>query len=306
MTNSDGTALDASLFTWDSVSQKLTTYTSDINLYSGSPFDLTVNVAYAGYSSAGSLDFQVTLDIDCSLTTFEALTISTMTYTLFEASETQILPDLMDTVSQLAGNQDGFSFCGARQYSISTTPASSYSNVLELDAVTKTLTLGLAGSTYGDENDYTIEITVALASDTLIKTTASFTASVLCPTNPSVVSFPASSSTTTIDLLVGASYTIATPSLSAVPTSCFTVSWQIFNSAGDDLAITMSSIFSFSGSDLTVTIDEADFASRSALFGTQTFTFVATYSNELNTPMTALPGQNFDINFTDSCRTATI
>lgn len=73
------------------------------------------------------------------------------------------MPAVTDTVSLIAGTLDGYTYCGDRVYSISTMPSTYYSDVLELDQVTNTLTLGLAGTTtFGHENTYSIEITMAL------------------------------------------------------------------------------------------------------------------------------------------------
>ena len=76
------------MFTWNNVAQTFQTHTTDINKYSNPSIDLTAHVAYDGYSDAGSLDFKVILDIDCSLTTFSTLTVSDMTFTLLGASDT--------------------------------------------------------------------------------------------------------------------------------------------------------------------------------------------------------------------------
>ena len=66
-----------------------------------STIQLTANVAYAGYSNAGSLDFDVIIGLSCTTTTLNALTVNAMTYTLFETSDTQDLTDPTDTVSVL-------------------------------------------------------------------------------------------------------------------------------------------------------------------------------------------------------------
>ena len=125
-------------------------------------------MAYSGYADAGSLDFDVNLDIDCSSSSFEALSISDMSYHLLESSVTQVLPDLTDTVSGLAGNQDGYTHCGDRVYSISST---GHANFLSLDAATKTLTLGLPATDYPDVNSYSIEVKVALANHSTVEIT---------------------------------------------------------------------------------------------------------------------------------------
>ena len=53
-----------------------------------STIQLTADVAYAGYANAGSLDFDVIIDISCISTTFNAFTVNAMTYTIFETSDT--------------------------------------------------------------------------------------------------------------------------------------------------------------------------------------------------------------------------
>lgn len=163
VTKRDGSALDGSIFTYNSGSQELSTYNTDINNYTGSsPIELTAHVAYNGYAIAGTLDFDVNLDISCDSTTLAALTVNNMSFDIFETPDTQVLSDPTDTVSALKGLADGYSECGDRVYTITTTPSSTYSNFLSIDSATKTLTLGLGGTTYGDEGTYTIEVTVAL------------------------------------------------------------------------------------------------------------------------------------------------
>ena len=85
--NRDGSAFDASLFSWDGATQTFTTSSSDINLFANSPYQLTADVAYLGYSIAGSLDFDVNLEITCDLSSLDALTINPMTFTIFESSD---------------------------------------------------------------------------------------------------------------------------------------------------------------------------------------------------------------------------
>ena len=102
-------------------------------------------------------------------------------------------------MSALKGLADGYSECGDREYSITTLPSSTYSNFLSIESDFKTLTLGLAGTTYGDEGSYTIEVTVNLKDYPTKTSSTTFTATVNCPPNPILVYI---SSTTTVDLLV--------------------------------------------------------------------------------------------------------
>ena len=117
-------------------------------------------MAYLGYSIAGSLDFDVNLEITCDLTSLDALTINPMTFTIFESSDIQILPYLTDSVGVLKANN---AFCGDRVYSVnSISPSLDYTDFFTLDSASRTLTLGKAESTYGDEGTYTIEVLVSL------------------------------------------------------------------------------------------------------------------------------------------------
>ena len=102
-------------------------------------------------------------------------------------------------MSALKGLADGYSECGDREYSITTIPSSIYSNFLEIDSATKTLTHGLVGTTYGDEGSYIIEVTVALTDYPTKTSSTTFNAIVNCPPNPILVY---TSSTTTVDLLL--------------------------------------------------------------------------------------------------------
>lgn len=68
----------------------MTTATSDISYFTSSPFQLTAHVAYntVGYAIAGTLDFDIVLDIDCSSATFDTLTLSDMTMPVLGTSDT--------------------------------------------------------------------------------------------------------------------------------------------------------------------------------------------------------------------------
>ena len=66
----------------------MSTYNTDINNYTaGSPIELTAKVAYNGYAIAGTLDFEVHLDIHCDSTTLAALTVIDMTFDIFETPD---------------------------------------------------------------------------------------------------------------------------------------------------------------------------------------------------------------------------
>ena len=67
-----------------------------------------------------------------------------------------------DSVSEAVGNSDGFTYCGAREYAITTTPSSYYTKVLSFDTSTNVFTLGLPATALTDIGSYTIEITVKL------------------------------------------------------------------------------------------------------------------------------------------------
>ena len=84
-----------------------------------------------------------------------------MTYSALGVPFTQTLA-VKDSVSLLAGNRDGFTYCGAREYAIATTPSSYFTKVLSLDSSTKILTLGLPETALTDIGSYTIEIIIKL------------------------------------------------------------------------------------------------------------------------------------------------
>ena len=140
---------------------------------------LTAKVAYAGgYTNYGVLDFEVKIDISCTSADFDDFTINDMTHSVFGASSTQTLPAVKDSVSLVAGDFGGFTHCGAREYYISTTPASYYDKVISLDTTTNVLTLGLPATALTDVNDYTIEVTVRLVDYPTVTNTATLTAHV--------------------------------------------------------------------------------------------------------------------------------
>ena len=136
-------------------------------------------MAYSGgYAIAGSLDFQVNIGISCTSAVFDAFTIADMTHSVFGVSSTQTLSAVKDSVSKVAGNKNGYDYCGAREYFISTTPSSYYSNVLSLDTSTNVITLGLVPTALSDVGTYTIMITMRLVNFQTITKTATFIASV--------------------------------------------------------------------------------------------------------------------------------
>ena len=106
-------------------------------------------MAITGYPDAGTLDFEVQILLDCSSTTLSTLIISDMSYSILEASyDTQTLPALTDTVSDLLANP---TYCGNRIYSIASinlNPSLDYSPFLSLDPSTKIVTLGGASADY--------------------------------------------------------------------------------------------------------------------------------------------------------------
>jgi len=79
-----------------------------------------------------------------------------------------------DTVSLLAGNLDGFTYCGAREYAITNSPSSYYTAVLGLDTSTNILTLGLPATAVTDIGSYMIVIMVKLKDYPTITETTTF------------------------------------------------------------------------------------------------------------------------------------
>lgn len=68
----------------------------------------------------------------------------------------QKLLDPTDSVSRNYGNQDGFQYCGLREFEIKTLPTTYYSNFLNLDPATNTLTYGTQSQ--ADVGVYDLEI----------------------------------------------------------------------------------------------------------------------------------------------------
>ena len=101
-----------------------------------------------------------------------------MTHSVFGISSTQTLSAVKDSVSKVAGNKNGYDYCGAREYFISTTPSSYYSNVLSLDTSTNVITLGLPATALTHVGTYTIVITMRLVNFPTTIKTATLTASV--------------------------------------------------------------------------------------------------------------------------------
>ena len=79
-----------------------------------------------------------------------------MTYSALGVPRTQTLPAVTDSVSKVAGNKNGFYYCGSREYSVTAANPSNYVNVLSLDKGTDVLTLGLPATALTDIGSYTI------------------------------------------------------------------------------------------------------------------------------------------------------
>ena len=101
-----------------------------------------------------------------------------MTYSALGVPSTQTLPLVKDSVSKAVKTQDGFTYCGAREYSITTNSSSNYSNVLGLNTTTNILTLGLPETALKHIDDYIIEIMVKLKDYPTVFATKTFTAHV--------------------------------------------------------------------------------------------------------------------------------
>jgi hypothetical protein len=101
-----------------------------------------------------------------------------MSHSVFGASSTQTLSDVKDSVSKVAGNQNGFDYCGQRDFVIATIPSSYFSKVLAFDSSTKMIILGLPVTTKSDVKSYTIAIKIWLTNYPTVTTTATFYAHV--------------------------------------------------------------------------------------------------------------------------------
>ena len=140
---------------------------------------MTANVKYSGYSNAGSLNFDVIIDIHCTSAVFDPFSVADMYHSALGTPATQTLPVIVqDSVSKVAGNQNGYDHCGLRVYSISTLPTTVYSNVLSLNSANNELTLGLVSTGLSDIKTYAIEITIKLQAYPTVTATATFTAHV--------------------------------------------------------------------------------------------------------------------------------
>ena len=101
-----------------------------------------------------------------------------MTYSALGVPRTQTLPAVTDSVSKVAGNKNGFNYCGSREYSVTAATPSNYVNVLSLDKGTNAFTLGLPQTTQQYVGVYTIEIMLKLTEYPTIIATKTFTVQV--------------------------------------------------------------------------------------------------------------------------------
>ena len=128
--------------------------------------------------STDLISFTVVLQDECGSTELDDFTFGDQTITVLSDANTIALPVVLDSVSKAFGNQDGHSFCGARNYEI--VGGDQYASFMTLDDDNDTILLQT--SQVEDEGQYTVQLRVRLesmaASDPDTFKEASFTVTV--------------------------------------------------------------------------------------------------------------------------------
>ena len=115
----------------------------------------------------------MTIDSPCSLATFGTSTIPLLEHLSGTAAITHTFTEVLDDISTTYGNNDGFTFCGARTYTYVSTPTSVDNGapdpaIVSFDPTSRTFTIqGTTNLHYGEyEVTYRAQLT---AYTTVIK-----------------------------------------------------------------------------------------------------------------------------------------
>ena len=113
----------------------------------------------------------------------------------------------------------------------------------------------------------------------------SFTFSITCPDNASIIEDVSSYETIKFDLLWETSKTIALPTIQINPAGCgFAATWS-FNRFSDDkdMLSSLPSVFAISNPNLVLSHKLFDYAERQTLFGSHTYYFKITINDASST-----------------------
>ena len=98
---------------------------------------------FATYTTwAQEFTFQVVMIDPCKTSILNDFVVEDMSRSVKQMPSSQKLVKPQDSVSQSYGNLDGFTYCGPREFQITTEPSSIYSNFLNLDSTFDTFTYG--------------------------------------------------------------------------------------------------------------------------------------------------------------------
>lgn len=98
---------------------------------------------FASYTTwAQEFTFEVVMIDPCKTSVLSDFVVEDMSRSVKQMPSSQKLVKPQDSVSQSYGNLDGFTYCGPREFQITTEPSSIYSNFLNLDHTFDTFTYG--------------------------------------------------------------------------------------------------------------------------------------------------------------------
>ena len=102
--------------------------------------------------------------------------------------------------------------------------------------------------------------------------TDSFVFDITCPSSFTEDSFTVG--TVTFDLLKDTSKSVGLPTLSGIPSSCYSVTWNFIRASDNqNMLIAKPTVFQMSATDLTISHTVSDFQARLDLFGSESFYF---------------------------------
>ena len=155
---------------------------------------------------------------------------------------------------------------------------------------------------------FTVSYTVTIKeySGITVDHTASFTFEIKCPSTYTEDSFSGGAVTNYFNLLTDTTIQITLPTLSGIPLSCHSVTWNVLRQTDNqDMEVAMPAVFSIGATALTLTHSVGNYADSLSLFGSATYFFQGTVTGA-ESPTSPTSDFTFVIDFTDTCRSATV
>jgi len=190
--------LSDAAFSFSTTTGVITFDASDVSVYNGKSFSLTVTANEAFSTSSASYSFTLNMNDPCEgatitddITWQNMVTTVGFEGTLVSPTQTQTFAEYKDSVSTVNGDNSGTTFCGNRKYTftISPTPNPVTPSPIALNTGTRTFSLDTDEATHATVV-YTITLTITLADyeASITALTKTFTATV----NPCIITGQAS------------------------------------------------------------------------------------------------------------------